>query len=40
MATTGADQRLLRAVTPVVVSKSAALVHAGLMVLPALFPEG
>jgi len=39
MARTGADLRHLRAVTPLVVCKSAALVHAGVMVLPALFPD-
>jgi len=39
MARTGADLRRLRAVTPLVVWKSAALVYAGLIVLPALFPD-
>jgi len=39
MARTGADRRCLRAITPLVVCKSAAPVHAGLIVLPALFPD-
>ena len=39
MARTSADLRRLRAVAPLVVCKSAALVHAGLIVLPALFPD-
>jgi len=39
MARTGADRRRLRAVTLLVVCKSAALVHAGLIMLSALFPD-
>jgi len=38
MARTGADPRCLRTVSPLVVCKLATLVHAGVIVLPALFP--